>query len=75
MMSNAMYEALPAVYIGSGILNAVLLESPVRYFPSILFICAGTLISIWRWNARHQPQSKAPGTPESVRKRGIRTGK
>jgi hypothetical protein len=58
MMNKSVYEALPALYIGGGILNAVALESPVRYVASAMFIGAGLLISNWRWQARHPRRAK-----------------
>lgn len=52
MINPTLYEALPYAYIGAGALNAVLLESPLKYLPAFLLITAGLLILAWRRSAR-----------------------
>jgi hypothetical protein len=52
MMNSTMYEALPYAYIGAGALNALLLDSPLKFLPAMLLIGAGLLIIAWRYSAR-----------------------
>ncbi|MBV8062081.1 MAG: hypothetical protein JOY51_00720 [Nevskia sp.] len=59
MLNQRLYESLPIIYIGSGVLNALLLESPVKYLPSLLFIGAGVTVQSWRWRARNRAKVQA----------------
>ena len=52
MMNSTLYEALPYAYIGAGALNALLLDSPLKFLPAVLLIGAGLLILSWRHSAR-----------------------
>jgi membrane protein implicated in regulation of membrane protease activity len=52
MINPTLYEALPYAYIGAGAINAVLLDSPLKYLPAFLLIGAGLLILAWRRSAR-----------------------
>lgn len=52
MMNSTIYEALPYAYIGAGALNALLLDSPLKFLPAILLIGAGLMIIAWRYSAR-----------------------
>lgn len=52
MLNTTTYEALPFAYIGAGLLNAALLDSPMKFLPVILLIGAGIMVLIWRRSAR-----------------------
>ena len=52
MLNKATYDALPYAYIGAGFLNAVLLQSPVKFLPALILVIAGLLVLGWRRSAR-----------------------
>lgn len=68
MLSRPIYEAMPKLYIGAGILNIVVLDSPLKYLSAGLLIAAGALVMLWRRQAR----SKAPGRASATQRAGIR---
>lgn len=63
MLSRPIYEAMPKLYIGAGILNIVALDSPLKYLSAGLLIGAGILVMLWRRQAR----GAAPRRPQSLR--------
>lgn len=69
MLSRPIYEAMPKLYIGAGILNVAVLDSPLKYLSASLLIGAGVLVMLWRRQAR----DAAPRRQQTVRGR-IRSG-
>lgn len=44
MLPRMIYEPLPYFYLAIGGLLTVALESPLKYLPVVLFVCAGLLV-------------------------------
>lgn len=58
MLSRPIYEAMPKLYIGAGILNVAVLDSPLKYLSAGLLVGAGILVILWRRQARGRGQSR-----------------
>lgn len=58
MMNDKLYEALPMLYIASGLANAVLLQSPIKYLPALMFVLAGLMVLHWRHKARTRTKGR-----------------
>ena len=59
MLNKATYDALPYAYIGAGLLNALLLQSPVKFLPALLLLGAGLLVLGWRRSARMRARQQS----------------
>lgn len=60
MLSRPVYEAMPKLYIGAGVLNVAVLDSPLKYPSAALLIAAGILVTLWRRQARRKTPGRAP---------------
>lgn len=61
MLPKPLYEALPLVYFGLGMLAMAALESPAKFIPALLLVVAGGMVFSMRHSARHlrKPQRLA----------------
>lgn len=53
MLPKPLYEALPYVYFGMGMLTMAAIDSPARYFPTLLLAVAGMVVLFMRYSNRH----------------------
>lgn len=65
MLSRPIYEAMPKLYIGAGILNIAVLDSPLKYPSAALLIGAGILVMLWRRQARSRASRPGPSAPRA----------
>ena len=54
VLPKPLYEALPYVYVGFGLLALVMIESGVRFIPGALLILAGLLVLNLRVSHRQE---------------------
>lgn len=52
VLNKLTYDALPYGYIAAGVMNAMLLDSGLKYLPVIVLIAAGLLVLAFRRSAR-----------------------
>jgi hypothetical protein len=67
MINDKLYEALPKLYIASGLANAVLLDTPLKYLPACALIVAGLVVLNWRYRARRRTQGRVRARLAAVR--------
>ncbi len=54
MLPKPLYEALPFIYFGMGMLTMAAIDSPARYFPTLLLAVAGSAVLYMRYSYRKQ---------------------
>ncbi|KAF0812724.1 hypothetical protein IGB42_02564 [Andreprevotia sp. IGB-42] len=54
MLPKPVYEALPFVYFGLGMLTMAALDSPAKYLSILLLVAAGGLVLFMRHKNRHK---------------------
>ncbi len=52
MLPKLIYEALPFFYIAVGVVTLTVVESPILFISSLLFLAAGVLVLAWRFTYR-----------------------
>lgn len=48
MLPKGLYDALPWLYMALGALSAAVLDSGIKYLPSLMFFLAGMLVLAFR---------------------------
>jgi hypothetical protein len=54
MLPKPLYESLPALYIGAGVVTVTVLHSAVATVSAVLFIAAGARVWVERSQYRHR---------------------
>jgi len=65
MLPRLLYQLLPYLYIGMGLLCFLVVDSPLIFFSSALLIAAGLLVL---WMRRRNSDIQVKFKPEKVRK-------
>lgn len=55
-VNQATYDLLPYAYISAGLLNGMLMDTDLRFMPTLLLVSAGFLVMAWRRSARLRMQ-------------------
>jgi len=58
-LPKPVYEALPYVYVGFGLMALVMIESGVRFLPGALLIVAGLIVFNRRFSYRQEEAIRA----------------
>lgn len=53
MVPKPLYEALPFIYFGMGMLTMAAIDSPAKYLPTLLLAGAGISVLYMRYTSRH----------------------
>ena len=69
MLKKSAYDMLPYAYFGAALLDAALLQSPVKYLSSVLFVVAGLLVLSWRKAARERQRRQSAGKAQARHQR------
>lgn len=58
MLPRKLYELLPYLYMLTGIVSAVLIDSTIVLLSSLLLIAAGVFVLVMRWNFRRSTNER-----------------